>query len=161
MTHRSGVLAPLLPERVTWVGIARHAERNRQSADTAELFPWPTVLSAAGGSEAKSVGQRLKETFHEYPELRSAIPSETRILAATTVEGVETARILTRIMEKVLINGAGGAVGTFAVQLAKAYGANVTGVDATGKLDMLRSIGADQVLDYTQEDFTLDAKSSW
>jgi NADPH:quinone reductase-like Zn-dependent oxidoreductase len=56
--------------------------------------------------------------------------------------------------QKVLINGAGGAVGSFAVQLAKAYGAHVTGVDATGKLDMLRSIGADEVLDYTQEDFT-------
>jgi NADPH:quinone reductase-like Zn-dependent oxidoreductase len=56
--------------------------------------------------------------------------------------------------QTVLINGAGGAVGSFAVQLAKAYGANVTGVDATGKLDVLRSIGADQVLDYTQEDFT-------
>jgi NADPH:quinone reductase-like Zn-dependent oxidoreductase len=56
--------------------------------------------------------------------------------------------------QKVLINGAGGAVGTFAVQLAKAYGAHVTGVDATGKLEMLRSIGADQVLDYTQEDLT-------
>jgi NADPH:quinone reductase-like Zn-dependent oxidoreductase len=54
----------------------------------------------------------------------------------------------------VLINGAGGAVGTFAVQLAKAYGANVTAVDAPGKLDMLRSIGADRVVDYTQEDFT-------
>jgi NADPH:quinone reductase-like Zn-dependent oxidoreductase len=56
--------------------------------------------------------------------------------------------------QKVLINGAGGAVGTFAVQLAKAYGAGVTGVDATRKLDMLRSIGADRVLDYAQEDFT-------
>jgi NADPH:quinone reductase-like Zn-dependent oxidoreductase len=56
--------------------------------------------------------------------------------------------------QTVLINGAGGAVGTFAVQLAKAYGAHVTGVDAPGKLDMLRSIGTDQVLDYTQEDFT-------
>jgi NADPH:quinone reductase-like Zn-dependent oxidoreductase len=56
--------------------------------------------------------------------------------------------------QTVLINGAGGAVGTFAVQLAEAYGANVTGVDATGKLDMLRSIGADRVLDYTKEDFT-------
>jgi NADPH:quinone reductase-like Zn-dependent oxidoreductase len=56
--------------------------------------------------------------------------------------------------QHVLINGAGGAVGTFAVQLAKAYGANVTAVDAPGKLDMLRSIGADRVVDYTQEDFT-------
>ena len=56
--------------------------------------------------------------------------------------------------QRVLINGAGGAVGTFAVQLAIAYGANVTGVDASGKLDMLRSIGVDQVIDYTQEDFT-------
>ena len=58
--------------------------------------------------------------------------------------------------QTVLINGAGGAVGTFAVQLAKAYGANVTGVDAREKLDVLRSIGADQVLDYTQDDWRHD-----
>ncbi|HRQ36876.1 MAG TPA: NAD(P)-dependent alcohol dehydrogenase [Chloroflexota bacterium] len=56
--------------------------------------------------------------------------------------------------ERVLINGAGGSIGTYGVQIAKAWGAEVTAVDYTNKLDMLRSIGADQVIDFTQEDFT-------
>jgi NADPH:quinone reductase-like Zn-dependent oxidoreductase len=56
--------------------------------------------------------------------------------------------------QKVLINGAGGGMGTFAVQIAKFYGAEVTGVDSSRKLEMLRSIGADQIIDYAREDCT-------
>ena len=71
--------------------------------------------------------------------------------------------------QKLLINGAGGGVGTFAVQIAKLYGVEITGVDSTGKLDMMRSMGFDHVIDYTREDFTkngecydliLDAKTN-
>jgi NADPH:quinone reductase-like Zn-dependent oxidoreductase len=58
--------------------------------------------------------------------------------------------------QKVLINGAGGGAGTFGVQIAKSFGAEVTCVDSPEKFDMLRSIGADRVIDYTQEDFTKD-----
>lgn len=56
--------------------------------------------------------------------------------------------------QKILINGAGGGVGTFAVQIAKLYEVEITGVDSSSKLEMLRSIGFDHVIDYTQEDFT-------
>ena len=60
--------------------------------------------------------------------------------------------------QQVLINGAGGSAGVFAVQLAKLYGAEVTGVDNTGKMDFLRSLGADHVIDYTRQNFTKNGK---
>lgn len=60
--------------------------------------------------------------------------------------------------QKILINGAGGSIGTIAIQLAKLDGAEVTAVDSTTKLEMLHSIGADKVIDYTQEDFTKNSE---
>jgi NADPH:quinone reductase-like Zn-dependent oxidoreductase len=92
-----------------------------------------------------------------YPVLKPASMTceEAATIPTGGINGLDFLRVANvQSGEKVLINGAGGSIGTYAVQIAKLFGAEVTCVDSEEKLDMLRSIGADHVIDYTKEDFT-------
>ncbi len=94
----------------------------------------------------------------------SKVPSNISLeeAAAIPVGGLNSLHFLSRADikpgQQVLIKGAGGSIGTIAIQLAKYYGAEVTAIDSTNKLEMLRSIGADHIIDYTKEDFTKNGK---
>src|SRR3989454_2374229 len=118
-----------------------------------QFQPGDEVFGAETGSFAEyaSVPENtlaLKPTKSSFEEA-AAIP----VAAITALQGLrDKGQIQSR--QKVLVNGASGGVGTFAVQIAKSFGTEVTGVCSTRNLDMVRSIGADHVIDYTREDFT-------
>jgi 2-desacetyl-2-hydroxyethyl bacteriochlorophyllide A dehydrogenase len=118
-----------------------------------QFQPGDEVFGAGTGSFAEyaSIPENtvaLKPTNSSF-EQAAAIP----VAAITALQGLRDAGQI-HSGQKVLINGASGGVGTFAVQIARSFGAEVTGVCSTRNLDLVRSIGADHVIDYTKEDFT-------
>jgi NADPH:quinone reductase-like Zn-dependent oxidoreductase len=116
--------------------------------------PGDEVFGAADGA----FGQYIR-TAEDGPVVLKPVGVTFDEAAAVPVAGLTALQALrdqghVQAGQKVLVNGAGGGVGTFAVQIAKAMGAQVTAVTNTGSLAMVRGIGADQVIDYSREDFT-------
>jgi NADPH:quinone reductase-like Zn-dependent oxidoreductase len=122
-------------------------------ANVTDFQPGDEVFGTCQGSFAEYACARRDKLglrpANLTPEQAAAVP----ISGCTALQGLRD-KGKVRAGQRVLIIGAGGGVGTFALQLAKKFGAEVTGVCSTAKVDLVRSIGADQVIDYTREDFT-------
>jgi NADPH:quinone reductase-like Zn-dependent oxidoreductase len=116
--------------------------------------PGDEVFGAVGiGGFAEYVCTREKNLALKPSNVSFEAAAATPVVGFTAIQGFRHAGGI-RAGQKVLVNGAAGGIGTFALQFAKSCGAEVTGVCSTRNLDLVRSIGADQVVDYTREDFT-------
>ena len=110
------------------------------------------VFGVSRGGFAEYAAAREDKLARKPSNLTFEQAAAVPISATTAIQGLRAGRI--EAGQEVLIIGASGGVGTYAVQLAKAFGAEVTGVCSTAKIDLVRSLGADRVIDYTEEDFT-------
>ena len=115
------------------------------------------VFGISRGSYAEYAAAREDKLTHKPASLSFEQAAVVPISGGTAIQGLRDAGHI-EAGQKVLIIGASGGVGTYAVQLAKTLGAEVTGVSSTAKLDLVRSIGADHVIDYTREDFADGAR---
>jgi len=121
--------------------------------DVTGLKPGDEVFGACVGTCAEYVSATADRFAHKPTNLTMEQAAAVPTAGVTALRGLRDAGKV-QPGQHVLINGASGGVGTFAVQIAKAFGAEVTGVCSTGNLKLVQSIGADHVIDYTQEDFT-------
>jgi NADPH:quinone reductase-like Zn-dependent oxidoreductase len=121
-------------------------------ADVTRFAPGDEVFGISQGSFAEYARAREDKLARKPANLSFDQAAVVAVSGLTALQGLcDVGRL--EAGQRVLIVGASGGVGTFAVQIAKAFGAEVTGVCSTAKLDLVRSLGADHVIDYTQEDF--------
>jgi len=122
-------------------------------ANVAQFQPGDEVFGASTGAFAEYICVAESEVALKPANLSFEQAAAVPVAATTALQGLrDTGQIHTG--QRVLVNGASGGVGTFAVQIARAFGTEVTGVCSTRNLDMVRSIGADHAIDYMKEDFT-------
>ena len=122
-------------------------------ANVAQFQPGDEVFGASTGAFAEYICVAESEVALKPANLSFEQAAAVPVAATTALQGLrDTGQIHTG--QRVLVNGASGGVGTFAVQIARAFGTEVTGVCSTRNLDMVRSIAADHAIDYTREDFT-------
>ena len=128
-------------------------------SEVTRFEPGDEVFGISRGSFAEFATVREDKLAHKPASLGFEQAAVVPISAGTALQGLRDSGNI-EPGQKVLIVGASGGVGTYAVQLAKAFGAEVSGVSSTAKLDLVRSIGADHVIDYTSEDY-LDGSHSY
>lgn len=127
-------------------------------SNVTDFKPGDEIFGEIGaGAFAEYVCAHEKNFALKPANISFEVAAAAPVVGFTALQGMRDAGRI-QAGQKVLINGASGGIGTFAVQLAKAYGAEVTGVCSTRNLEMVRSIGADHVVDYTQEDFTANGQ---
>ena len=120
--------------------------------DVTEFNPGDEVYGTCDGSFAEYARAEMSKLAPKPANLSFEEAASAPISGSTALQAVRKAKV--QPGQEVLIIGASGGVGTFAVQIAKAFGAEVTGVCSTAKVDLVRSLGADHVVDYTRDDFT-------
>jgi NADPH:quinone reductase-like Zn-dependent oxidoreductase len=121
-------------------------------SEVTRFAPGDEVFGMSRGSFAEYAAAREDKLAHKPASLSFEQAAVIPISAGTALQGLRDSGNI-EPGQKVLIVGASGGVGTYAVQLAKAFGAEVTGVSSAAKTDLVRSIGADHVVDYTREDY--------
>lgn len=153
MRLATGIRRPRNPVR----GIELAGVVEEVGANVTDFKPGDEVFGVGDGSFAEYARAAASKLLHKPSNIGFAEAAIVPVSATTALTGLRAAKL--RAGQTVLITGAGGGVGSYAVQLARAMGADVTGVCSTAKLDFVRALGASHVIDYTREDPTTTGRA--